>query len=128
MRSNGEAVAERFAGLPAGASVGAVVDGFLAFVRPVVLESAQGSGCAVAAVATEVDAGSPLQAASGTAFTSWQSALAGRLTVAGATPERAAELAALLVITLEGAHVLCRAEGSIAPFDAAVAALRAALG
>jgi cytosine/adenosine deaminase-related metal-dependent hydrolase len=43
---------------------------------------------------------------------------------AGASDDDASQLAALLIATLEGAHVLCRAAGSIEPFDAAAAVMR----
>jgi AcrR family transcriptional regulator len=101
-----------------------VVDAFLELVRPVVLESASGAGCAVAAACTESEAGSGLQLASRDALRSWRERLADQLVHAGAAPGEASRLASLLLTTLEGAHVLCRAEGSIEPFDAAAAALR----
>ena len=41
-------------------------------------------------------------------------------------PASASDVAQLMIATLEGAHVLCRAAGSIAPFDSAARALRAA--
>jgi len=40
---------------------------------------------------------------------------------------QAADLATLMIVTLEGAHILCRAAGSIAPFDRAAAALLSTL-
>ena len=40
---------------------------------------------------------------------------------------RAADLATLMIVTLEGAYILCRAAGSIAPFDSAAGALLSAL-
>ena len=43
---------------------------------------------------------------------------------AGSSSRRAGDLATLLLATLEGAHVLCRADGTIKPFDRAAAALR----
>jgi TetR/AcrR family transcriptional regulator, lmrAB and yxaGH operons repressor len=124
VRWTGDNVAAALATLrPASETPGAVVEAFLELVRPVVLESAQGAGCAVAAACTESDTGSPLQLASRAALSSWRKLLAARLTGAGAEETGAWHLASLLVSTLEGAHVLCRAEGSIEPFDAAAAAL-----
>jgi TetR/AcrR family transcriptional repressor of lmrAB and yxaGH operons len=103
-----------------------IIHAFLLNVRSVVLEAAQGAGCAVAAVATEATPGDALQLLTGTVLGNWRSILARQLISAGASPTRAEEIAALLITTLEGAHVLCRADGSIAPFDQAAHALRAA--
>jgi TetR/AcrR family transcriptional regulator, lmrAB and yxaGH operons repressor len=107
----------------------AVVQGFLRAVRPVVLASARGAGCAIAAVTIDGGAAPRDQAGlrdtAGAAFAGWTSELAARLIRAGMSSPRAAELASLMIATLEGAHVLCRAAGSIAPFDGAAAALLA---
>jgi AcrR family transcriptional regulator len=96
-----------------------VVADFLALVRPVVIESSTGSGCAVAAVAVGCDAETDRlpHEASAAAFTSWVDALAERLTSAGLDAPGAADLATTLITLLEGAHVLCRAAGSVEPFD-----------
>ena len=101
-----------------------VIDAFLELVRPVVLESAAGAGCAVAAVVNETLPGDPLQAGSREVLDSWRTSLATHLRQAGATRRRADQVATLLLTTLEGAHVLCRAAGDIEPFDRAAAALR----
>jgi AcrR family transcriptional regulator len=110
---NGEDVRARLAGLPAGRPR-AVVDGFLELVRPVVAASAGGGGCAVAAVTIGPDA--PLDVAAA-AFASWTDQLTERFTVSGLEPGEAADLAATLIALLEGAHILCRAAGTIEPFD-----------
>src|SRR6516225_975438 len=98
---NGNEVRALLARLPA-ESPAAVVRGFLALIRPVVQESAGGSGCAVAAT---------------TAIGSWITELAGRFGAAGLARAEAHELACTLVTILEGAHVLARATGGIDPFD-----------
>src|SRR4051812_23226345 len=54
---NGQEVRAHLARLPTTSPV-AVVEAFLAGVRPVLEESAQGSGCAVAAVTLDLDADS----------------------------------------------------------------------
>jgi TetR/AcrR family transcriptional regulator, lmrAB and yxaGH operons repressor len=110
---NGEQVRGFLAALPAG-SPRAVVDGFLELVRPVVAASADGGGCAVAAVTVGADA--PLDVAAA-AFASWTDQLAERLAASGLAPGEAADLAATLITLLEGAHILCRAAGSIEPFN-----------
>ncbi len=118
---NGEDVSGFLAALPADDPLG-VVEAFLALVRPVVAASAGGSGCAVAAVAVggsgdaEDDA---LRSVAASAFAAWGDRLAERLVAAGLAPGEAADLAALLLSLLEGAHVLCRAAGELDPFDRA---------
>jgi AcrR family transcriptional regulator len=101
-----------------------VVDAFLELVRPVVLESAAGAGCAVAAVVNESAPGDPLQIEAREALEGWRSTLVAHLRRAGVDKRRADQLATLLLTTLEGAHVLCRAAGEIGPFDRAAEALR----
>ena len=95
-----------------------VVAAFLAMIRPVVEQSARGSGCAIAAVAMgtgTADAG--LREIAAGAFTAWRRELASKLTAAGMAAEQASGLAATLITLLEGAHVLCRAAGDLEPFD-----------
>jgi TetR/AcrR family transcriptional repressor of lmrAB and yxaGH operons len=118
-----------------GGSPAEVVRAFLAAVRPVVAASAAGSGCAVAAVALSPTGPAGPLAAAGTgtgttevaaaAFDSWVGQLTATLTTAGAPPTEAAELASALIALLEGAHVLCRAAGDLAPFDRAASAIDA---
>jgi TetR/AcrR family transcriptional regulator, lmrAB and yxaGH operons repressor len=116
-RINASEVKDRFAGLQADTPV-ELVRSFLETVRPVVGASATGSGCAVAAVALGADATDPgLQHVAHEAFSSWNGALAERLTSAGVPAGDATALATTLLILLEGAHVLCRAAADIAPFD-----------
>ena len=59
------------------------------------------------------------------AITMWVGVLKERLHAGGIDETEAADLGSLLVTTLEGAHVLARAEGSIDPFDQAARALSA---
>ena len=113
---NGRDVRARFAGLAA-TDPRQVVTDFLALVRPVVVESSTGSGCAVAAVAVGQDTDQLLHEASAAAFDSWVDALGERLASTGLPAEDAADLATTLVTLLEGAHVLCRAAASVEPFD-----------
>ena len=116
---NGQDVLAHLKRLPA-TSPAAVVEAFLAGVRPVVEESTRGSGCAVAAVTVDPDrGGDALRRIAADAFASWIAQLTDTLTTAGMTPDGAADLACLLINLLEGAHVLCRAAGSLEPFDRA---------
>jgi TetR/AcrR family transcriptional repressor of lmrAB and yxaGH operons len=126
---NGADVRAHLAGLPAG-SPSAVVDAFLAMIRPVVAAAAGGSGCASLGAAPP-SAASPdvappsgagdegLRGVAATAFSSWTTQLAERLTTAGMPPAEADELAITLISLLEGAQILCRAAGSLDPFDKA---------
>lgn len=122
---NGEQARDAFRALPADNPT-QVVRAFLAAVRPVVAASAEGGGCAVAAVTVDSDLRTAaLRTIATSAFDSWIDAIAGRLIESGQARTEASELATTLVMLLEGAHVLCRAEGSLRPFErAARAAVR----
>jgi len=120
---NGRQVRGLLAALPT-ESPSAVVEAFLKLVRPVVQASADGGGCAVAAVTVDpglepADAEQDLCDVADTAFSGWSDQLAERLSVAGLEPEQAQDLATTLIILLQGAHVLCRASRDLAPFDRA---------
>ncbi|WP_333738897.1 TetR/AcrR family transcriptional regulator [Streptomyces sp. IBSBF 2806] len=108
-----------------------VVEAFVGSVRPVVEASAAGGGCAIAAVTVDGGAAiadqNSLRTVAAQAFTAWGGELAGKLTQAGMSPSQSDDLATLMIVTLEGAHILCRAAGSIAPFDRAAAALLSGL-
>jgi TetR/AcrR family transcriptional regulator, lmrAB and yxaGH operons repressor len=116
-----------FAGL-SGTTPRAVVEAFLESIRPVIVASTAGGGCAVAAVTVDIGDRDPertraLQAVAHHAFSSWTAVLTDKLTVAGLTPEGAADLACLLITLLEGAQILCRACGNLEPFDHAAGAI-----
>jgi TetR/AcrR family transcriptional regulator, lmrAB and yxaGH operons repressor len=112
-----------------GGSPRQVVEAFLALIRPVVEQSAHGSGCAVAAVAMGADlANIGLREIAADAFTAWRHELTGKLTAGGMAPEEASALAATLITLLEGAHVLCRAAGDLEPFDQAAKAIMSLVG
>jgi TetR/AcrR family transcriptional regulator, lmrAB and yxaGH operons repressor len=117
--SNAQDVREILSQLPDG-SPRDVVEAFLAMIRPVVEQSAGGSGCAIAAVAMGTGtADTDLREIAAGAFTAWRRELAGKLTTAGMAADQASALAATLITLLEGAHVLCRAAGDLEPFDQA---------
>jgi TetR/AcrR family transcriptional repressor of lmrAB and yxaGH operons len=124
---NGQQVRALLAALPADNPL-TVVRAFLDTVRPAVQASTDGGGCAVAAVTVHAgaeDDNEALRQVAATAFGAWTDQLAERLTTAGLTPGEAADLAALLITLLEGAHVMCRAAGNLRPFDDAVRAATA---
>lgn len=105
----------------------AVVAAFLTLVRPVVGRAAAGSSCAVAAVTVESAQLDPeLTAAVDTVLQSWVAELEGRLRAAGGSPAACRTTAVLMVAFLEGAQVLCRAAGSLGPFDEGAAGVTAA--
>jgi TetR/AcrR family transcriptional regulator, lmrAB and yxaGH operons repressor len=115
---NGNEVRALLAQLPA-ESPAAVVRGFLTLIRPVVQESAGGSGCAVAAAAMASSAHDhdSLHHAADVAIGSWIGELAARFAAAGLARAEAHEFASSLVTILEGAHVLARATGGTDRFD-----------
>lgn len=127
---NGADVRGHLAALPAGDPL-EVVDAFLSTIRPVLAASATGGGCAVAAVTVgDLDERSErtgpggedgsLREVAAAAFTTWATTLARRLTDAGLPAPDADDLATTLITLLEGAHVLCRAAGSLDPYDRTV--------
>jgi AcrR family transcriptional regulator len=119
---NGTDVRAQLTALPAG-SPAEVVAAFFAAIRPVLALGATGVGCAVAAVTVGAGAGEEqLRGVAATAFDSWIQVLADRLTAAGLVGDEARDLATTLITLLEGAHVLCRAAGTLDPFDRAVRA------
>lgn len=96
----------------------AVVESFLAVMRSVVTEGAAGCSCAIAALALAPDdAAGDLRRGAARAFDGWVDALSGRLAAAGLPTPAAADLATTLIALLEGAHVLCRADGTLDAFD-----------
>lgn len=94
------------------------VDGVRAWVEAcaAVLEaSGYGEGCPVATVVLEVGTGSePVRIACAEAFSRWTAVLADRLATSGLTPDRAGELATLVLCLIEGALVVARAQRSTA--------------
>jgi AcrR family transcriptional regulator len=122
---NGEDVRAGLATLPAGGPL-VVVTAFLDAVRPVVAASTTGSGCAIAAIAIgsaeDGSGGTDLQRTAAGIFAAWARTLAERLEPAGLPPPEATDLATTLIMLLEGAHVLCRAAGTLEPFERAARA------
>lgn len=110
-------------GTLSGATPRAVVSSFLTQIRPVVAAATTGSGCAVAAVTVRADEdGEELCGVAATAFTAWTDRLTASLAATGLPTDEAADLASLLIALLEGAQVVCRATGDLAPFDRAARA------
>jgi TetR/AcrR family transcriptional regulator, lmrAB and yxaGH operons repressor len=91
---------------------------FIGMWRQVVLTSAGTSGCVVAGVAIDTVAGEPgLIDVVRATFRSWCDLLAEQLEATGLEPGRAAALATTTVASMEGALILCRAEGNSGPLE-----------
>lgn len=117
----------------AGARVGASLDhhlqagavaglrGFLAMWRDILVRSNFRIGCPVMAVAVEEpvdDVAQEALRAAAQVFGDWEAKLADSLQAQGRDRESASRLAVFIIAGVEGAIVLCRAQASIAPFDA----------
>ncbi|MFE9877134.1 TetR/AcrR family transcriptional regulator [Streptomyces sp. NPDC005784] len=93
---------------------------FLALWRDIVVASDFRAGCPVLAVSIEepqVDEVPATLAAAAEAFDGWETLLANSLREHGADPEQAPQLAALVVASVEGSIVMCRAKRSAQPLD-----------
>jgi TetR/AcrR family transcriptional regulator, lmrAB and yxaGH operons repressor len=96
-----------------------VLNWFIEMWRQVVRTSDGASGCVVAGVAIDTAAGKPgLIDVVRTTFRSWIALLAEQLEAAGVPADRAAPIALMTVAGMEGALMLCRAEGNTRPLDA----------
>lgn len=124
---NGADINAHLAALPA-TDPNTVVQAFLAAVRPVLAASTTGGGCAVAAVTVGEPGDKSTRAVASTVFQSWTQTLAKRLTTAGLESQQAEALAVTLITLLEGAHVLCRAAGTLEPYDQSARTITALLG
>ena len=92
---------------------------FIAMWRQVVRTSGGASGCVVAGVAVDTVAGEPgLIDVVRSTFRSWIDLLAEQLQAAGVPANRAASIALATLAGMEGALILCRAEGDSRPLDA----------
>lgn len=99
---------------------------FLAIWRERLVRSGFRAGCPVLAAAVEepVDAvHSQPRVAAAEAFARWQQHLATAFVAEGHAPAAAAELASLVIASVEGAVAMCRALQDIAPFDQVAAQL-----
>jgi hypothetical protein len=101
-----------------GGTASDVLRWFIDLWRQSVLRSGGSSGCAVAAVALDTDVGNMgyIQIIRAT-FQSWVTLLANQLEAAGVTAGRAASIATAALASMEGALILCRAEGGSGPLE-----------
>jgi TetR/AcrR family transcriptional repressor of lmrAB and yxaGH operons len=94
-----------------------VLERFIDLWRRVVKASAGSAGCVVAGVAIDtVDDAAVLELVRAT-FRSWVDVLAEQLTAAGVAARRAIPIAQTTLAGMEGALILCRAEGGTGPLD-----------
>lgn len=106
--------------LRAGTAVTApdVLRRFIGMWRQVVLASGGTAGCVVAGVAIDTVAGEAGQIDVVRAtFRSWVALLAEQLEAVGVPSDRAARIAIATVAGMEGALILCRAEGDVKPLE-----------
>jgi TetR/AcrR family transcriptional regulator, lmrAB and yxaGH operons repressor len=104
-----------------GATPTEVVRRFVQAWRSVLTRSDCRAGCAIAAVANEAEAALRDQAAA--VFVSWEHELAEALRAAGMLRPKASRAASLILASVEGALILCRARREVAPLDSVEAAL-----
>ena len=100
----------------------AAIDAFFGLWRQRLVDSDFRSGCPIVAVAVETNDDAPQLARSAAAvFARWQEALAALFLKNGLPEERSKRLAAFIIAAVEGAVIMCRAEESTAPLEAAAA-------
>ncbi|WP_234356785.1 TetR/AcrR family transcriptional regulator [Streptomyces sp. NBRC 110028] len=98
------------------------VDAFFALWRDRLVESGFRAGCPIVAVAVETNDDAPqLARSAATVFARWREALAVLFIRHGLTEERGRRLGAFIIAAVEGAVIMCRAEQSTAPLEAAAA-------
>jgi len=112
-----------------------VLERFIGMWRRVVMASGGASGCVVAGVAIDTVAGGTLSGGTGgsrdsglidvarATFRSWVDLLTGQLEGSGVPAERARPIALATLAGMEGALILCRAEGNVEPLDIVAAEL-----
>jgi AcrR family transcriptional regulator len=98
-------------------SAAAVLSHFIALWRRVVVTSGGSAGCAVAGVAVDTVDDARLMGVVRTTFRSWIDLLALQLRAAGVPAHRARPIALATLAAMEGALILCRAEGDSGPLD-----------
>ncbi len=96
-----------------------VLERFIAMWRQVVVTSGATAGCVVAGVAIDTgpDETGVMDVVRAT-FRSWAAALAEQLEAVGVPSQRAMPIALATLAGMEGALILCRAEGNVKPLDA----------
>ncbi|MER8003952.1 TetR/AcrR family transcriptional regulator [Streptomyces sp. NPDC095613] len=100
----------------------AAIDAFFGLWSQRLVDSDFRSGCPIVAVAVETNDDAPQLARSAAAvFARWQEALACLFLKNGLPEKRSKRLAVFIIAAVEGAVIMCRAEESTAPLEAAAA-------
>jgi AcrR family transcriptional regulator len=124
----GDVIAREIEGAARDGDPVAMLRGFAASWHEVLDESDFRAGCPIVAVAAEAQDDYPALAdATAIVFLRWQAGFAEALRAAGVAPARAASLATLVVASIEGAIVLCRAQRETGPLDEVVDELEIAV-
>jgi hypothetical protein len=104
-----------------------VLERFVGMWRPVVVTSRGASGCVVAGVAVDTETssgdGEGLIAVVRDTFRSWIALLASQLEAVGIAADQASAIAQTTLAGMEGALILCRAEGDVEPLETVAAQL-----
>jgi TetR/AcrR family transcriptional repressor of lmrAB and yxaGH operons len=96
-----------------------VIEHFVGLWRQIVTSSGAHAGCPLAALASDPYADEPqLAAALERGFEAWTALLTDQLGSAGMSCSEALAIATTTVAAMEGALILCRARGDVAPLDA----------
>jgi len=102
-----------------------VLDCFIDMWRQVVVASGGAAGCVVAGVTIDtVAADKAMIEVVRATFRSWVELLAAQLAAAGLPARRASRVALSTVAGMEGALILCRAEGNSAPLETVASELK----
>ena len=102
-----------------------VLDCFIDMWRQVVLASGGAAGCVVVGVAIDtVAADRPMIDLVRATFRSWVDLLAEQLVAVAVPGRRASRIAVAVVAGMEGALILCRAEGNSGPLETVAAELK----
>jgi AcrR family transcriptional regulator len=105
-----------------------VLDCFIDMWRQVVLASGGTAGCVVAGVAIDTVASDrPMIDLVRATFRSWVDLLSEQLVAVGVPGRRASRVALAVVAGMEGALILCRAEGNSGPLETVAAELKRSL-
>ena len=97
-----------------------VVVAFAGLFRRLLVDSPGENGCAVAAVVSSSQPGTPPGTAAADVLRAWRAELRRLFAIAGVEEEQSARLATLTVATVEGALVLGRADADVGVFDTVV--------
>ena len=105
-------------------SASGVIEHFVDLFRQSMASSRCRAGCPVAGVVIDTHSDGELVHLGRTSFRSWISLLTSQLESVGTPPKAARSLAITTLASVEGALILARAEGSVAPLEVVAEQLR----